>query len=89
MRALWKWMIAHRLHALGVLLILMSPIVSYGAYAGLSIFASWLNLSFLVMIFMGALGFLIGGAIGTYGFALILKGHHQLTGTHQYADSVQ
>lgn len=89
MRALWTWALDHRLHFLGVLLILTCPIVGYTAYAGLYTFASWLDWSFLAMIYMGALGFLVGGASGTYGFALILKGHHQLTGTHQYADSVQ
>lgn len=80
MRALWKWMIDHRLHFLGVLLLLSSPVVGYEAYAGLYTFASWLDWSFLAMIFMGALGMLAGAALGTYGFALILRGHRRLCG---------
>lgn len=82
MRALWTWALDHRLHALGVLLILSSPIVGYALYAALYTLAGWLRLGFLAMIFMSALGFVGGGASGTYGFFLILRGHRQLCRHH-------
>lgn len=82
MHALWKWMLNHRLHALGMLMILSSPIVGYGLYAAFSYLADALRLGFLAMLFMGALGFVAGGAYATYGVALILRGHRRLCGEH-------